>query len=290
MIYEYNKFSTDLFKDLNDYKEYYLLNQIGKVLGVDLNSSNIDFNKNIPSAYDFLNKYGKIELQPELDDLCRLHYLVRKRKVTTILEFGVGKSTIIFNDAIEKNEIEFGSKIKESNIIRRSNNFECHTIDDQLKWIDNVRNNFSTKKVHYHHAKLNMATFNGRICTLYEELPTIAPDLIYLDGPARFSPKGKIRGWTTNFDDGVPMSADILAIEHFLIPGALIVVDGRTANSRFLKSNLQRDWIYCHNENFDQHYFELSEKPLGFYNKNQLNFCLGKPYFNRLEKKINRVL
>ena len=33
------------------------------------------------------------------------------------------------------------------------------------------------------------------------------------------------------------MAADILAIEHFLVSGTLIVVDGRTANARFLKAN-----------------------------------------------------
>ena len=75
------------------------------------------------------------------------------------------------------------------------------------------------------------------------------------------------------------MSADILTIEHFLMPGTLIVTDGRTANARFLKSNLQRDLIYCHDESFDQHFFELSETPLGIYNKKQLEFCLGK-YLN----------
>ena len=29
------------------------------------------------------------------------------------------------------------------------------------------------------------------------------------------------------------MAADILSIEHFLHPGTLIVIDGRTANARF---------------------------------------------------------
>lgn len=80
-----------------------------------------------------------------------------------------------------------------------------------------------------------MATFNDRICTLYEQLPNICPDFIYLDAPSQFSPKGEIRGISTRHKDRVPMSADILTIEHFLLPGTLIVVDGRTANARFLR-------------------------------------------------------
>ena len=62
----------------------------------------------------------------------------------------------------------------------------------------------------------------------------------------------------------------------------MIVTDGRTANARFLKSNLQRHWTYCHNERYDQHYFELTEEPLGIYNKRQINYCLGEAYFSRL--------
>jgi len=77
------------------------------------------------------------------------------------------------------------------------------------------------------------------------------------------------------------MSADILAIEHFLLPGTPIVFDGRTENARFLKANLQRDWSYFHRKEFDQHYFELVEKPVGIYNKRQVDFCLGEQFYKR---------
>ena len=79
------------------------------------------------------------------------------------------------------------------------------------------------------------------------------------------------------------MAADILSIEHFLLPGTLIVVDGRSANARFLKSNLQRKWSYSYCENFDQHFFELLEEPLGIYNKKQIDFCLGEDFYKRLK-------
>ena len=108
--------------------------------------------------------------------------------------------------------------------------------------------------------------------SFYEKIPNICPDLIYLDGPDQFSSSGDLRGMSTRHPDRMPMAADILSFEHFLIPGTVIIVDGRTANARFLKSNLQREWDYSHYENFDQHIFLLTEKPLGKYNKNYLDF------------------
>ena len=104
--------------------------------------------------------------------------------------------------------------------------------------------------------------FNDRVCTFYNNLPNICPDFIYIDAPDQFSVGGDIRGISTRHEDRLPMSADILSIEHFLLPGTLIVIDGRTANARFLEKNLQRNWEYFHSEEFDQHFFELKEKPL----------------------------
>jgi hypothetical protein len=72
------------------------------------------------------------------------------------------------------------------------------------------------------------------------------------------------------------MSGDILGMEHFLLPGTLIIVDGRAANARFLKLNLQRNWHYQYISEFDQHFFELIEEPLGPINKAQLHFMQSK--------------
>ena len=51
------------------------------------------------------------------------------------------------------------------------------------------------------------------------------------------------------------MNGDLLSLEHFLLPGCLIVLDGRTANARFLISNFQRNWRYDYIEKYDQHFF-----------------------------------
>ena len=61
-----------------------------------------------------------------------------------------------------------------------------------------------------------MCQYNGIICTEYNELPRINPDLIYLDGPSPFNVKGKINNISTSHTDFMPMACDILKIEYFL--------------------------------------------------------------------------
>lgn len=237
------------------------------------------FEKLVPGAYDRVDPKMKVSFGPELDDLVRLHFAVTSRRVFTVLEFGVGYSTLIFSHALRLNQVKFKEAI-DHNQLRVSNPFECHSVDNYKSWIRSVRRNIlkhspDPDNTRLHYSNLEMGTFNGRVCTYYTKLPNICPSLIYLDGPDQFSPKGDIRGVSTRHPDRMPMSADILAIEHFLQPGTLIIVDGRTSNARFLKCNLQRDWDYSHNPEYDQHYFELMEEPLGPYNERLMRFSRG---------------
>lgn len=223
----------------------------------------------------------------EYDDLVRLHYITRIRKVTTILEFGLGNSTVIFSDALIKNKLDLYESMKDN--IRRSNLFEIHSIENYKKWIEDCKQLvpkkfFDDGITHIHESSIKMGTFSDRVCTFYDPLPDITPDLIYIDGPDQYSPVGDIRGLTTRVANRMPMAGDVLSFEHFLTPGTLIILDGRTANARFLKSNLQRNWTYHHAKEFDQHFFELLEEPLGVYNKEQIEMCLGDSYFDRLKK------
>ena len=286
MIFENQILVKHLFHGLIDYNKYVKKNSLHKLLGVNLNYYGHVKVKQIKDPYYFVSPNIKEAFAPELDDLTRLHYLIISRKVTTILEFGVGKSTLVFNDALIKNKKKYTNFVKKN--LRRTNPFECHSIDNQRAWIKKVRSNNSLINVTCHHAHLEMGTFNDRVCTFYKKIPNVCPDFIYLDAPDQFSVKGFVRGISTNHPDKLPMAGDILALEHFFLPGTLLVVDGRTANARFLTTNLQRDWIYCYDKNADQHYFELSEEPLGIYNKRQINFCLGASgYYLRLKK--NRI-
>ena len=43
----------------------------------------------------------------------------------------------------------------------------------------------------FHLSQVEMTTFNGRACTMYNSLPNICPDFIYLDGPDQFKIKAK---------------------------------------------------------------------------------------------------
>jgi len=220
----------------------------------------------------------------ELDDLARLHYLVTSRKVTTVLEFGVGKSTTALSHALDINKKLHADYVKDN--LRRSNPFELHSVDCMQEWIEVCRGNIPSNLKEYAniiHCPLKVSAFNGRLCTYYDDIPNICPDFIYLDAPDQFSAQGEFRGLTTAHPDRMPMAADILTIEHFLLPGTLILVDGRTANARFLKCNLQRNWRYLYVEEFDQHFFELHESPLGKINKRQIDFCLKPSFFDGIQ-------
>ena len=85
-----------------------------------------------------------------------------------------------------------------------------------------------------------MTSFQGRISTEYKKLPMCNPDFIYVDGPDQFNVKGNINGLSTRHKDMMPMQCDILKIEYYLIPGTIIIADGRAANSKFLKDFFQK--------------------------------------------------
>jgi len=216
---------------------------------------------------------------PKIHDLVRLHRLCLARKVMTVLEFGCGFSSLIFAHALKLNSQNHGDFVREN--LRRHHFFEVHSVDDMPDYLDLARQRTPedlSAFANFHQSAVNMTQFNGRICTEYHELPNICPDLVYLDGPSQHSATGTINGITTAHSDRLPMSCDLLKIEHFFLPGTLIIVDGRTANARFLKSNFQRQWAYLHDRQSDVHYFELQETPLGKYNKLQLEYCLGNEW------------
>ena len=271
----------NFFEKLGSYESYLKKNPFHKLLNINLEEYGAVEKKIEYLPYHAVDPTLKEAFAAELDDLVRLHYLVTSRNVTTILEFGVGKSSIVFDHALNLNKKRCSSYVE--NNLRRSNPFECFSIDNNKEWIEVCKKTAKTSLVRYHHSECSISSFNGRICTYFEDSPNVCPDFIYLDGPDQFSPVGDVRGISTNHPDRLPMSADILAIEHFLLPGTLIVVDGRTANARFLKTNLQRNWSYYHDEVFDQHFFELVETPLGIYNKRQIDFCLGNDFYQRIK-------
>ena len=243
----------------------------------------IESKKNILQYFRGLKIFSELlkpsaEFLPNFEDLYFIHKLIVLNKRLTILEFGTGWSTFVIKNAININKKKYFNSI---NKLRMANKFEIFVVDDSKKYLTISKNRidkFYGKKngVHFTQSKVKMDEFNCRYVSSYNNLPKCNPDFIYLDAPSSQNVKNSINGFNMSHSDLMPMSCDILKFEHFLCPGTIILIDGRTANARFLKSNFQRKWKYVHNFNTDHHIFYLDEKPLGKHNKLQINFYKKK--------------
>jgi len=224
---------------------------------------------------------------PEMDDLVRLHKLIRQRKVFTVLEFGVGYSTIVMADAIVKNKKDFDA-LHEKPDIRNDHKFKIFSLDTSSEWVENTKKILPlelTEYIQFETSDVHIGTFNDRICHYFDKLPNIIPDFVYVDGPFKSHIQGSFNGLNFVPMDFTPISADLLLMEPVMLPGTLVVLDGRTNNARFLKNNFQRNWNYNFDSKSDVNIFELVEEPLGPYNETQLNYCLGTHYFKKLPQK-----
>ena len=254
------------FKVLNTKKKNSFFKSYFKKFGLDSILVSKNFHKRSINQMQVKKPY-----EPELDDLFLLHRYIILFKRMTVLEFGTGWSTLVMANAVRHNKIKYAQNIQN---LRLNNPGEIHTIDNEKKWLKNTKkiSKKYSKNIKYYFSEAYMNSLNGKICTSFKKLPKINPDFIYLDGPDQFNIKGNKFGINLNHKDLMPMSSDLLRIEHFLKPGTILVVDGRAANSRFLKSNFQRKWKYSYNRTNDQHIFYLNEEPLGLLNQKQLNF------------------
>ncbi len=226
--------------------------------------------RNMPELYergkdvksDYINPTPDDVIKPNLIDLHSLYSLCEKTSRTTILEFGCGWSSYLFAAYMAQFKKEIGS----FEGFRRNAGFECHTLDNYPRYIDIARKRIPEHLqsfITFHYSAIQMREWNGRIATEYVDLPLVNPDFIYLDGPDQNGTRGDVNGISTRHDDFMPMVCDILKIEHFLMPKTIIVVDGRAANARFMKCNLQRNWDYKYCPDRDQHFFVLEEDSLG---------------------------
>ena len=178
--------------------------------------------------------------------------------------------------ALYENKKDFGHKIN----FRKQNRYEIFVVDNEKKYLkitkkrcdDFLKKNKINIKISYIYSECKMINHLNRVCSVYKKLPNVNPDFIYLDGPDQFNIKGNVNGLNIGIKDFLPMSADILFYEYFLIPGTIILSDGRIANCRFLKNNFQRKWKSWHNKKNDQFMFLLNEKSIGSSNDQQLNF------------------
>lgn len=239
----------------------------------------IDFLDNedyVEGTFDAVSGKLGFPFPPDTDDLIRLHKLIRRRKSFTVLEFGVGYSTIIIADALKKNESDWSILSKKPEIRNRFM-FKLFSVDASKNWIENIKNRFPPHlidRVHFHYSEVEVGTFNGQLCHYYKKLPDIVPDFIYLDGPSAKDVKGNINGLSFQCEERTVMSGGLLLMESTFLPGTFVIVDGRTNNARFLKRNFTRNYEIKYDSEGDVTTFELLEERLGKYN------LLGSDFFS----------
>ena len=244
------------------HKEYVESNGLDKL---------IDFQENIKykeGVFDAVSGKLDIPFPPETDDLVLLHRLIRNRKPFTILEFGLGYSTIIMADALEKNQKEWES-LPYKPEIRNRFMFQLFSLDASNEWIESTKRRFPEHlfdRVHFQQSDVEIGKFNGQLCHYYESLPDIVPDFIYLDGPSAKDVKGVMNGLSFKCEERTVMSGDLLLMESTFLPGTFIIVDGRTNNARFLERHFSRKYEIKWDREADVTTFELLEDRLGKYN------------------------
>lgn len=219
------------------------------------------------------SKYLKNNLlKPILKDLYFIYNVIIKTRRISALEFGCGFSSEVICIALNKNKIKYQKKTRDLKI---KNQFKNIIIENQKKYLKIFK-----KRSHYlknfeiNYAECVYTNFNGTYATVYKNLPILSPDFIYLDGPDPNSVKKKHKDVELNTAHGnlFPLSCDILKIEYFLIPGTIIVIDGRGQNAHFLRDNFKRNWAYKYYNDFDMHFFILTDNALGTVNRKQLEF------------------
>ncbi len=267
-----NKFTVESFNKKHrviSYLNFFELQNLTKKLSVD------KIKNKIPDYLLNVDKKNRKPLSFDLNDLCRLHWIVLSRKALNILEFGSGFSTVFIADScfiLNK----FFKNIKK---LRVEKKFHIYSLEESKKFINITKKRLSSdlrKHVTLIKSKNKITDYQGKYASQCLNIPNISPDLIYLDGPSQYFTKKNFNGFNFNNISRFPMSADLLFLEYFFEPRTFIIVDGRTSNARFLKDHFKRNWKYIHDLQGDCHYFELMEKSLGIYNKLKLKFCLGK--------------
>lgn len=218
---------------------------------------------------------GHSPIGPKFSDLARLHWLCLSRKAITPLEFGSGYSTLVFADALITLKDHLGDWPEKN--LRIGRPYLLTSIEEEQRFLDITQSRLGEQ--HLPHVDLvrssvEIGMHDNRVVTFYSEIPNRPADFIYLDGPSQYANTSTIGGFSFAAPHRMPMAADLLRLEFFFEPGTLILVDGRTANARFLRAYLKQNWAYTHLPASDVHLFELQEPSLGRYNSRKLELSL----------------
>lgn len=195
---------------------------------------------------DCLTEGDASEIDRVYTDLSYIHQLVRDLKPSNIVELGVGFSTLTMAHALMMN----GSGT-------------VHSVDANKHWIENTRKKIPEELrpfVRIRHSRVRTHLINGQLCTLFDELPNVQPEFIYVDAPHGKDVEDKVHGLDFMLDDGdmvrPPVAADPLLYESTAPSTFFILVDGRDRNVEFLRRNLQGRYRYQRSGVFKRSYFE----------------------------------
>ncbi len=205
-------------------------------------------------------KYNGVPaLPPQMDDLKRLYDLIVNNFCLTVLEFGCGYSTFVIDKALDVNRGRWDA-LDNKPEVRNKNMFLHFSVDTDFSWCKEILSKQRT--VILRHSSCRCGIYNGQMCHYYDSLPNIVPDFIYIDGPDPKQIKND-GGFWSECPERTPMSADLLSLEPTLIPGTIVLIDGRTNNARFLQRSLKRLWSFYRNNEEDYTIMRLEEERLG---------------------------
>jgi hypothetical protein len=182
-------------------------------------------------------------IPPNPTDLAFLHRAVQRLRPATILEFGSGNSTVAMAHALEQN-------LRETAAAGHAHHGLIYSVESSTAWMENTRAKLPLQLQRFavlRASRPEATVWNGELCHLFPELPDIVPDLIFVDGPGPGDIGGACHGLSFQPEAGgrrSAVAADPLLYESSLRPGAMIVVDGRVANTRFLRRNLKRRYRF----------------------------------------------
>jgi predicted O-methyltransferase YrrM len=165
----------------------------------------------LTSLREFSRARPRGALAPDYTDLWFLYREVRRRRPTTLLEFGSGCSTVVLAFALYQNR-------------------EGHlwTLDAEEKWAqateaalpEALRPLATVIHASVHEDDRDVQGWS------HENRPDIDPDFVYLDGPALTRER--------------KVAFDVLDLESRLRSGCTVIVDGRGENVRYLRGRLTR--------------------------------------------------
>ncbi|HEV7372061.1 class I SAM-dependent methyltransferase [Arenibaculum sp.] len=156
-------------------------------------------------------------LDPDWYDLGFLYRSVRERGPTTVLEFGSGCSTAVIAQALVDNRTHA----------------RFVSLETSEHWAEVTRSSLSPEHARICtvvHAPPVESMHDGAAVWRHANLPDIAPDFVYLDGPPLTVER--------------PVAVDLLDLEATMPSGCLVVVDGRRRNAEYLRDHFERSWSY----------------------------------------------